>query len=371
MKILCFCNLVPNKAGAFEAFLVAMGRQLREQGGCVVLALAGEPIEQVATQFRDAGIEWHVINGWDDGVAIHPWRMVRPGLALLGEVRPDVAAVHFGNEVPSLALITLSRMRGMRQIAWVWHQHQGMENPTGLRARYSRIRLLGSRCAKIVALYKGGRTSLERRHVSAEKIAVIPNGVAPVSRERSRGWLRHELGIPESANVVVNVSSLVPRKRVDWCVRAITGTDAHMVLVGEGPEQDVLQALVEKQGLSGRVYFLGQRSDVREVLAECDLQVLCSRMEASPLAVIEGMSVGLPLVVTDAGGSSELVSNGITGRVVPCDDRSLFVTAVHELLGDAGLRRQMGTAGQQRWQEHFTLDTMVAKHLELYDELIS
>lgn len=102
-----------------------------------------------------------------------------------------------------------------------------------------------------------------------------------------------------------------------------------------------------------------------------DIQVLTSRFEGFPNALLEGMAAGNPMVVTDAGGSPEIVVDGETGFVVPVGDVEAIAGAITRLIEDPALRRRMGEAGRKRVEECFTTDRLVANMTRLYEELLA
>ena len=286
-------------------------------------------------------------------------------------------------ETPTLFLILLVRLFGGRNTRWIWHQRQQMRDPPTPFHRFcSRIRALALACNRFVALYDGGRQSLVRRGVLGDRISVIHNGVCEPTQEQGPGPVRESLGLPPDAPVIATVSGLIRRKRVDVAMRSLAplmgrrGQEAGTALpkpvfliMGDGPERPNLESLAQDLGIRDGVRFLGVRDDVRAILAESDIFVLGSDAEASPLAAIEAMSVGIPCVVTDAGAARELVEDAETGYVVPCGDVSLLGERLAELLRDPAKRQRFGTAARERWRSRFTLDRMVDEHVHLYREL--
>jgi glycosyltransferase involved in cell wall biosynthesis len=197
MKIMFLCNLVPGKAGAFERFIEALGKQCRAKGDALCVVLAGPPIEVVAGYWRAAGVRWEIIPRWISASgAPRPWGVVWPALKMLQQERPDVAVVHFGNELPSLTLSLLAPLFGIRNLKWVWQQDQQMSLPGRITRWVSRIRLLGMRFNRFVVVYEGGREAMEARGLLRRRITVIHNGVADPepeqNRERVRSWLLRE-----------------------------------------------------------------------------------------------------------------------------------------------------------------------------------
>ena len=383
MKLLFLCNLSPRKLGAFEDFIVGVGEGLAPGGDSLVCVFAEKPCDEVSEKFDQCGVRWHTVNSWNDEKGVHPWAICLPLLRILRIEKPDIVAVHFGNELPLTLIILLSKIIGYSNIKWVWHQRQQINKPSAwLQRHLSRIRILSLFCHHFVALYHGGKDSLQRRGIKSNHVSVIYNGVPPYIARRSPGWLRDELGIPKDADVITNVSSLIRRKRIDLTIQAFAKLYCddenscdrilpHLILVGEGPECDNLRKLSESKDVSYRVHFMGRRNDVREIMSESDLLVMSSEAEACPWSIIEAMSVGLPCVSTDAGAARELIDESITGKVVNQGDLSALVICIREILDNTNIRNAMIDASSQRWTTQFTKSRVISEHCRLYRRLFT
>ena len=132
-----------------------------------------------------------------------------------------------------------------------------------------------------------------------------------------------------------------------------------------------LKAQARDRNLGGKILWLGQRTDIPNLLAATDVGVLASREEGLPTAVMEGMAAGLPMVVTDVGGTSELVIDNKTGILVPPQNPKKMATALLSLANDAVLRETMGLEGHARITENFSLERCVAAYGSLYDSLLN
>jgi len=371
MKLLLLCDLVPDKSGAFEEFLISLGASLKDSGDELFVVLAGKPMEQIDAALREARIKWDIVEEWKRHSSF-----VAECKEVLERDHPDLVSVHFGNELPLRRLIKETKKSALSRVKWVWHQRQQIRPPNIISTRINRISMLNRFCDHFVALYQGGKKSLQLRGVSDKKVSVIQNGVSEYVLEKEEGWLRNELGLTEESIIVVNTSSLILRKRVAECIKAFSldsplePDSRHLLIIGTGPEELNLRQLAKDSGISGKVHFLGRRNDVREIFAESDLLVLTSSAEASPLSIAEAMSVGLPCLVTDAGAARELIVDNETGFVVGTDDFNAFTERLSQLIADQALRKQMGLAATDRWDKHFRLDRMVQEHIDLYRRLL-
>jgi glycosyltransferase involved in cell wall biosynthesis len=386
MKLLFLCNLAPRKLGAFEDFIIGVGEELAQGGDTLVCIFSQEPCEEVAQRLGEHQIHWHAISGWADVTGVHPWAVCRPALRILQHEKPDVVAVHFGNELPLAFVIALSKLGMGRSTKWVWHQRQQISAPrTYLQRSMSRVRILAGVCDHFVALYQGGRASLRQRGVPDGRISTIYNGVPPFVSNRAAGWLRQQLQIPATPTLITNIGSLIIRKRIDLTIQAFAticnghsvrqssapGNEdlPHLILVGEGPEEEHLRALAKAENVASLVHFMGRRNDVREILSESDLLLLSSDAEACPWAIIESVSVGIPCVSTDAGAACELIEDGVSGYVVKRGSAEELAAGISKLIDNVERRRSMGDESHCRWKSMFTRELVVTKHCRLYRSL--
>ncbi len=203
-----------------------------------------------------------------------------------------------------------------------------------------------------------------------ESMTVIHNGIDPVSLSQDgRENFRRALGIGAEP-VVIMVGRLAPPKDPVALLEALGGLPAgHIVVAGDGPLRPRVEGAARRLEL-GRVSLLGFREDIPGLLQACDIFALPSHWEGLPLAVIEAMMAGLPVVATRVGGVPELVEHGVTGLLVPAGDVGALREALGALLADRELRARMGAAGRQRALERFTAQRMVRDTMDLYDRLV-
>ncbi|MDP6837918.1 MAG: glycosyltransferase, partial [Planctomycetota bacterium] len=195
-----------------------------------------------------------------------------------------------------------------------------------------------------------------------------PTGLAPSGSESGGG---SDPGPP----TVVHVSNFRPVKRVPWLVEAFAdeaaSLGARLVLVGDGPEQGAAREAARRAGIANQVTFLGTRDALPELLAPATVFALASSEEAFGLSALEAMACGTPVVATRVGGVSEVVENGLSGLLVPAEDRPAFARALGELVGDRDRATAMGRAARQRAETHFDRQTVVSLYEDLYHRVIT
>jgi len=215
--------------------------------------------------------------------------------------------------------------------------------------------------------------------VPAGSIRVVRNGVDTSGARRAAGdraAARAELGVPDGAVLVGTVGRLSREKNLDLFVDlavalARESSSARFAVVGDGPRRDALARSIREAGLAERVALTGPRSDVPRLLAAMDVFVMTSDTEGLPNAVLEAMAAGLPVVATRVGGVRELVSDGISGHLVPPGQIVPLLTAVRALALDPGLRERHGGAGRERIESEFGVARMVESTAGVYEEVLT
>jgi glycosyltransferase involved in cell wall biosynthesis len=169
------------------------------------------------------------------------------------------------------------------------------------------------------------------------------------------------------------IARFEPQKDHATLLRALGDLKAYaweLDLIGDGPQRQQMELLAQSLGIRERVHFLGQRRDVDRLLTLAQIGVLVSNWEGFPLSILEAMRAGLPMVASDVGGVSEAIEEGATGYVVPQGQPAPLRDRIERLLSDPGLRARLGSAGRQRYEQHFTLDRLVAKTLAVYQDVL-
>jgi glycosyltransferase involved in cell wall biosynthesis len=144
-----------------------------------------------------------------------------------------------------------------------------------------------------------------------------------------------------------------------------------IVLIGDGPERARLERLAADLGLREHVVFAGQRPGAAELMRGFDFSILGSSEESFPNAIMESMAVAVPVVSTRVGGVSELVDDGIHGKLVPFGDVEAMSEAIVWMLDHPDERRRMGLAGRERIGIEFSTERMVAQTEAAYTEFLA
>lgn len=210
---------------------------------------------------------------------------------------------------------------------------------------------------------------------AGRRLVVVPNGIDgdAVARAAARGAVRASLALPAGAEVIGLLAHFRPQKAHDVLLRTVARLNRprlHLVLAGsdEGTE-GAARALARQLGIAERTHFLGFRRDAAAVLAALDVLVMPSRQEGLPVALLEAMALGRPVVATRVGGIPQVVTDGADGLLVPAGDEDALVAAVRRVLDDPQLATQLGARARHTVAERFGLPAMVAAYQALYAEL--
>ena len=242
-------------------------------------------------------------------------------------------------------------------------------------------RLVRPLCDAVVAVSRQVyEAEAHRSGVNSDKLVMIPSGVREqilddvdqASMERLRSMWKIQ---PES-RLIGTVGRFVEPKGYTYLLDALAKirtqiSDTKALLVGDGALRRSMEEKARELGLSDTVVFTGTRRDVPGILALLDVFVLPSLWEGLPIALLEAMAAGLPIVATAVGGTPEVVVDGVTGLLVPPRNPDALAKAVLTLLHDPGLRQKMGQAGKERVREHFSVEKMVKETEGLYQRLLA
>jgi glycosyltransferase involved in cell wall biosynthesis len=203
---------------------------------------------------------------------------------------------------------------------------------------------------------------------------VIPFGVSVKGDDQLNAAQLSTIHRRYGRPLLLSIGRMVGYKGYQYLIRAMKHIDAHLLLIGDGPERPKLESAVRNLGLSERVHFLGRVEQTTPYYHACDLFVLPSTglSEAFGLVQLEAMARGKPVVNTQLRSGVPFVSaNGVTGMTVPPGDSQALARAINLLLDDPARRLAYGAAAQARVQREFTLDKMVAETLQVYEDVMA
>jgi glycosyltransferase involved in cell wall biosynthesis len=245
--------------------------------------------------------------------------------------------------------------------------------------RWANLLTIGA-CDHIFAVSRHVRDTMRRPRWlplrGAPRVEVLYHGIdtSAVAAWRARDGVRAELGIPEGVAVVGTVANFRAEKALDVLVSSTAMMlaevpDLRLVLVGQGALESQLRRQVSSFGIQDSVIFTGFREDAPRVATAFDVFALPSIHEGLSIALIEAMALGKPAVVSEAGGLSEVVRNGVEGLVVPPRRPDRLADALLSILRDPARREAMSTRATARARD-FDISTAVARMESVYEELL-
>jgi glycosyltransferase involved in cell wall biosynthesis len=295
----------------------------------------------------------------------------RPLVRLLREKQVDVLHSHkFGSNVWCAMLARLADVP-----VFVTHEHSWSFSGDRVRTYLDRRVIAPTASAMIAVSPEDARRMVEIVGIPRHKIRIIPNGIPPVGVGDPQR-LRSELGIAEGIPTVGIIASLRPEKRVDLLLDAAAllaphGRAFHVVIVGNGPLKDTLQARAAHAQIGDRVSFLGYRDDARELAAGFDVAVLTSDREGTPLSLLEYMALRRAIVATSVGGIPDVVAHERQALLVPPGDAAQLASALARLLDSPEERARLGQAAAARQLDEYDLEKTTRQVEHLYLELLS
>ncbi|HEV7122383.1 MAG TPA: TIGR03088 family PEP-CTERM/XrtA system glycosyltransferase [Rhodanobacter sp.] len=358
--------------GGMEHIIVSLINATRDRYRHAVIALAGfgvlrSEIENAVTTClsleKKPGKDWPCYFRF--------WRALRT-------LKPDLVQTY---NIGTLDLAPVVRLAGVRCLVHAEHGRDAAD-PQGENPRYLGLRRwLAPLIDRYVAVSPDLQNWLtDRARIRPSKVRYIENGVDVAAFDLPRVAPRQRLAnfAPPGTVLIGNIARLDKVKDQVGLVAAFKllrenagRADCRLVIAGEGPQRDELERQIVQLGLMQTVRLLGNRDDVAELLAECDVFVLSSIAEGMPVTLLEAMAAKLPVVATDVGGVAAVVEAGISGTLVPAGDPPALASALSTYAEDETLRRRHGDAGYARVATQFSLKAMVTAYVTLYDDLLS
>ncbi|HUR95832.1 MAG TPA: glycosyltransferase family 4 protein [Gemmatimonadales bacterium] len=294
-------------------------------------------------------------------------RALREIRAVLAGLAPDLVAAH-SSKAGTLGRI-VGRSLGVPVVFTVhgWAFTPGI--PPLQAAFYRQIeRIVGPLARRIITVSEYDRQlALDARILPADRIVTVHNGMPDIAAD-----LRADAS--RTPPRLVMVARFGTQKDHPTLLKALAGLQEReweLDLIGDGPLMEETKALAESLGLAGRIHFLGQRTDVEQILAKAQVSLLVTNWEGFPLSILESMRASLPVVASAVGGVGESVRDGESGYLVPRGDAAMLRDRIARLLADAALRARLGLNGRARFEQEFTLAHSVARTLDVYREALA
>lgn len=345
--------------GGAELMILELAKELRARGHSVLPVGLSSGTGWLGARFVAAGFEptsFELRRPLDLAA-------VRALTHILRDFRADV--VHSHEFTMAIYGAAAAKRANARHVITM---HGGLYYTNAWRRRAA-LRWAARRSAALVGVSHATASALQHNlGIDKSKVHVVPNGIPLRTGIRAR--LRGELALEPGELLIVSVGNLYAVKGhavlIDALARLREHTGWRLAIAGRGEEEPRLRAQAAALAIGDRVHLLGFRDDVADILAAGDVFTMPSLSEGLPLALVEGMSFGLPVVVTRVGGVPEVVTDGVEGLIVPPSDAGALASALGELLDDVPRRQQMGAAARTRAIRDYALSTMADRYERLY-----
>jgi glycosyltransferase involved in cell wall biosynthesis len=281
----------------------------------------------------------------------------------------DVVHAHLGY---SATLVPIAaRLAGRPCVATLHHVPEDL--PIRDRVKEHLSVWMAGRLGRLVFVSDASRQEFARRYRPRSSWRTLHNGVDLDRFAPGADTWPDDVGIPAEALTCTVVAALRRpkghRTAIDVWRRVVADVpDAHLVVVGDGPERDSLQWQALQSGVGRHIHFLGTRHDVPRLLRASTIVALPSLTEALPTALIEAAACARAVVATAVGGVPEVVADRRTGLLLPPEDAEAFGDAVTALLTRPGWRAGMGRAGRRLAEERFDMRGWAVRLRALYEE---
>ncbi|HWF09183.1 MAG TPA: glycosyltransferase family 4 protein [Bryobacteraceae bacterium] len=298
---------------------------------------------------------------------VSPWKDLLATRSLLGLIRatrPVLTHVHTSKA--GMVGRFASRAAGVPSVytvhLWPFEDGTGLTRAIGVPLE----RLTARFTSRIITVSDATRQTGLRFGIGREdQLVTIHNGISDTP-------FRARLAVTARPKIAV-VARFVDQKDHVTLLRAVAGMTGRpqILFIGDGPRLVDVRSLCENLGLSATCEFAGERRDVPQILAGCDLFVLPTNWEGFPLSILEAMRAGLPVIATDVGGNREAVAHEMTGLLTPHQDVAAMRQAIESLCSSFERRVQFGRAGRRRFLEYFSREQMLSRTLDVYQSVSS
>lgn len=350
--------------GGQERVALSLAKEQRAQGHAVfVVSLAPPPDGPLCSEFRAVGAVPVTVPKWGQGL---DWSLPRRLARRFRDM--GIAVVHAHNPQSLIYAAAAGKAAGAGVVYTSHGQNSLAAGPLWL------TRLASLFVDAYVGVSARIACRAHRYHECPEtKVRIIENGVDLSSFRpdpQARREVRAELGVPESSWLIGTVGRLAKEKNPALLLRAalpLLGPQVRLLLVGDGPLAHELRTLAAAQPECAFVSLTGARQDVPRLLAALDVFVLSSRTEGLPLALLEAMSVGLPIVATAVGGVPDVVRHDFSAKLVPSEDEVALRTTLAGLRDDRAEADRLAHNAREE-SARFSAALMAKRYGDLYQE---
>ena len=357
-----------------EAVLMCLMSKQKENGATPILGSIGTPdveekaIEGVAEQEGIRVKRFRMGKGPNVGGALRIVRFVR-------HERIDVIHCH-GYKANILMGLVPKAVRGVPYLVTM-HGWTSTRMWSKLRL-YEMADVVMARRAGCAVVVCDAMRNDPRIRAARLKVRVVHNGISDLKCQSNAGNGLGSIGVKHDSDklIIGTVGRLSPEKGFDVLVSAVArvvhgGQAVRLVMIGDGPERDRLEALARERGVAECVHFTGYIPEASRFMRGFDIFVMSSLREGLPLTLLEAMQAGVPVVATRVGGIPEVLGDGRCGILVNPGNEDELARAIIQLYDSWEMRRQLAVAGKDRVRGEFSSENMEQKYRAIYEQVLS
>lgn len=358
--------------GGAERQLLLIANGLKNKGFDIHFFCFG-PTDQIGKILQDNDI---IVNSTTTRKSTSLFKTLISLYRLVRSYRPDI--IHFFLPKAYLFGAPIAKIAGQKTMIMGRRSLNNYQRKYVIAGWFER--LLHKQMKAVVGNSKKVIQQLEQEeNVPSDKLHLIYNGIEalPISTQFNRNELRKELGIPAESLVFIIIANLIPYKGHIELIKAFglikDKLPEHWDLICVGRDtgiQNQLNVLCHSNGISDHVHFIGQRNDIGDLISCADIGLLTSHEEGFSNAILEIMSFGLPMIVTDVGGNKEAVIDGQNGFVVPPKDPEELSKALLKLLNGKLDLIEIKEINSIRILNNFSIQQCIHKYEKLYLSLV-
>ena len=253
------------------------------------------------------------------------------------------------------------------------HSQHGIETHFGIK-EYLKHQYLNNKNDYFICVSKGVENFVRNKWRPRCNLLTIHNGISSSFKNiQITQNVRAQIGIPKNSKVIGHVGRLSEVKDQSTLINAFhlllqKDNNVSLIIIGDGPLKTTLEAIANDLGIGEKVYFLGFRNDIRDILNILDVFVLSSLYEGISVALLEAMITSIPVVVTEVGGNIEIIKHQINGLVVPPKNPLELAEAIKKILIDKNLSFSLAKTAHETVESKFSMKAMVDSYGEIYDE---
>ncbi|HKP45002.1 MAG TPA: glycosyltransferase family 4 protein [Pyrinomonadaceae bacterium] len=364
----------PVRIGGTETFARELSRQLEAREGQSVLCFLEEPGEKVRAFLKLPNV---IIETLPDSTSFN-LRTLATFAKIIRRYSPEILHLHFTGFLGPY--VWLARALGVKKIFFTDHSSRPAEHTLHRAPLFKRAltRIINWPLTRVICVSEYGyRCLTSLALLTKDRFALVYNAV-----DRSRIWhdpqratrFRRRYHIPDDRAVVVQVSWMIPEKGILTLLHTAkrlidSGSNLHLVLVGEGSHRTQFMDQAVQLGISDRICWTGLIEDPVTAGVYDAADIVCQLSQWEELfgwMIAEGMAHGKPIVATRVGGIPELVADGVSGFLVGRNDAEEAAEKIQMLIADKNLRARMGQAGRELAAQKFDLTTNVSQLVALY-----